>query len=118
MVVRGGADLHLVADPPQSLSDAGVNTGLVPRRTADAPARGPHQLPCRQVLTGQWAPAVALATGTEVRPRRGGKGGSGLYLAGVDAPLQVPCTQHPGGDEAVVHLRLVTGVSGQEGHHG
>ncbi len=41
-----------------------------------------------------------------------------VYLTGVGSSLQVPCTDHPGGDEALVNLWLVAGLSGEQRHHG
>jgi len=41
-----------------------------------------------------------------------------VYLAGVGSSLQVSCTQHPGGDEALVNLWLVAGLRGEQRHHG
>lgn len=63
--ISGGSDLHLMANPAQRLSDAGVNSRFIPHGTADAPARGSNQFPPRRVLTGQWAATVALATGPQ-----------------------------------------------------
>lgn len=40
------------------------------------------------------------------------------YLTGVCSSLQVSCTQHPGGDEAVVDLRLVAALCGEQRNHG
>lgn len=40
------------------------------------------------------------------------------YLTGVGSSLQVSSADHPGGDEALVHLRLVAGPGGEERHHG
>lgn len=39
------------------------------------------------------------------------------YLTGVGSSLQVSCTDHPGGDKALVNLRLIAGLCGEEWHH-